>query len=184
MHEKSLLSSEIAPPIMAVLTRDEILDEIEKGRIQVDPFIPENVGPGSLDLTIDDEFRVFRKMNSLIRVDEETDYTDLTELRKEPDQFIILPQECVLGITKEHIVLPPDIAGWLQGRSRFARLGLMVHVTAAFMQPGTSNRQVLEIYNASSFPLAIVPGTRLCQFIFERCEGEAEYQGKFKDQDL
>jgi dCTP deaminase len=70
-----------------------------------------------------------------------------------------------------------------EGRSRFARLGLFVHITAGFMQPGINNRQVLEIYNASSYPLELVPGTRICQFIFMKMSGTATYQGRFSNQE-
>jgi len=70
----------------------------------------------------------------------------------------------------------------LEGRSRFARLGLFVHITAGFMNPAISNRQVLEIYNASNHPLALWPGTKICQFIFLRMYGEAVYHGRFDHQ--
>lgn len=70
-----------------------------------------------------------------------------------------------------------------EGRSRFARLGLFVHITAGFMNPGIDNRQVLEIYNASNHPLELVPGTKICQFIFLRMHGEASYEGKFQSQE-
>ena len=89
----------------------------------------------------------------------------------------------MLGITVESVSLPEDVCGWLEGRSRFARMGLAVHVTASFMQPGISNRQVLEISNLSPHPLELHAGTSICQFIFQRCEGSARYQGRFASQE-
>jgi len=71
---------------------------------------------------------------------------------------------------------------WLEGRSRFARLGLMIHVTAGFVAPGIDNRQVLEISNLSGRELRIHPGTRLCQIVLQRTEGEAVYRGRFANQ--
>ena len=71
---------------------------------------------------------------------------------------------------------------FLEGRSRFARLGLMIHVTSAFVQPGVRNRQVLEMSNVSSEPLLIHAGVRICQLVLMRTEGEARYSGRFSDQ--
>ena len=101
----------------------------------------------------------------------------------EDDYFVLMPGETCHGLTRERIRLPNDLCGWLQGRSRFARLGLMVHITAAFIQPGIDNHQALEINNAGPMPLALRPGTRLCQFIFEQCVGEAKYTGRYRVQE-
>lgn len=169
---------------MGVLTRDEILKAVEAGHIEVDPFRPDLVGPGSIDLHLDNQFRVFKKLHHIYDVTDEADFTQITELVEVESSFVLLPGESALGITKERIKLAPFLCGRLEGRSRFARLGLMVHVTAGFMQPGINNRQVLEISNVSSVALALHPGTRLCQFIFERTEGEATYQGRFASQSL
>src|SRR3546814_14353024 len=87
------------------------------------------------------------------------------------------------GITRERITLPSDLCGFLEGRSRYARLGLMIHVTSAFVQPGVRNRQVLEMSNVASRPLRIHPGVRLCQLVVMRTEGEARYTGRFAVQD-
>lgn len=88
-----------------------------------------------------------------------------------------------LRITSYFLVSDHILCDFAEGRSRFARLGLFVHITAGFMQPGINNRQVLEIYNASSYPLELVPGTRICQFIFMKMSGTAKYQGRFSHQE-
>ncbi|GMU55637.1 MAG: hypothetical protein AMXMBFR33_47830 [Candidatus Xenobia bacterium] len=167
---------------MSVLTRDEILKEIDKGGITIDPYDASLVGPGSVDLHLGDQFRVFKKLHTIYHVTNDSDFEQITELVQVQDYFVLMPQETVLAITKERIHLAPYLCGWLEGRSRFARLGLMVHITAGFMQPGINNRQVLEISNVSSVPLALHPGTRLAQFIFARTVGEAVYQGRFASQ--
>ena len=127
---------------MGVLTRDEILKAVERGDIEIDPFNPALVGPGSVDLHLDNQFRVFKKLHHIYNVTDEADFTQITELVEVTDSFVLLPGESALGITKERIKLAPFLCGRLEGRSRFARLGLMVHVTAGFMQPGINNRQV------------------------------------------
>ena len=166
---------------MAILTKPEILKEIKKGNIQIEPFHPENIGPGSVDLTLHDKFRLFKKTKKIHDVNEKIDYKNLTKLVT-AKAIVIRPQETILGITVEKITLSSNICGWLEGRSRFARLGLMIHISASFMQPGISNHQVLEISNMGHVPLRLHAGERVCQFIFQKTEGKATYSGRFTDQ--
>ena len=93
-----------------------------------------------------------------------------------------MPGETILGITKERLKLGPGLCGWLEGRSRFARLGLMVHISAPFMGPGIDSQQVLEMSNFGPAPLAVHPGTAICQFIFQTLDGEEHYEGRFAGQ--
>lgn len=169
---------------MCILTRDEIFKEIEAGNISIEPFDRKNVGPASVDLRLGNEIRRFKHLREPLKVDEDSDYKQITTLEKVRGHFMLMPDESIQSMTLEKITLPGNICGWLQGRSRFARLGLMIHITASFMQPGISNHQVLEIKNVSPIPLLLSPKTKVCQFIFERCEGEARYSGKFADQKL
>lgn len=167
-----------------ILTHDKILEEIDKGNIKIEPFEVSRVGAGSIDLCLGNVFRRFKHHNKVFPVKENSDFEEITELVKiQKGEFLLLkPQETVLGITCERITLAPDLCGWLEGRSRFARLGLGVHITSGFMQPGIDNYQVLEITNLGPTPLGLYPGTAICQMIFQRCEGEARYQGKFAAQ--
>jgi dCTP deaminase len=167
---------------MGVLTREEILKEVRQGIIEIDPFEEDQVGPGSIDLRLGHEFRVFKKLRNACVVEDRVTLEDLTDRIEVGDSFTLMPGETVLGITHERIRLPPNICGWLEGRSRFARMGLVIHMTASFVQPGINNRQVLEIGNLAPFPLVLKPGVRICQIIFERTEGEAHYQGRFMNQ--
>ena len=167
---------------MCVLTRNVILQEIRDGNIVIDPFDESMVGPGSVDLHLSNEIREFPPKSELYHVTDDPDVEAVTVRRLVEDYFVLQPGETIHGITRERIRLPGDICGRLEGRSRFARLGLMIHVTAGFIQPGVNNRQVLELSNTSREPLAIHPGVRICQFIFERTEGHAVYEGMFKEQ--
>eukprot|EP01133_Synstelium_polycarpum_P010915 gene10915-12720_t len=146
----------------------------------------EAIGCASIDLTLSNEFRVFSKDSQLIRVTEETNYKDCTThfTLSEGETFILEPGTTCLGITKERIELSPRLCGLLEGRSRFARLGLFVHISAGFMNPGISNQQVLEIFNASSNRLELKPGTKICQFVFMELKGEASYHGRFTENTL
>jgi dCTP deaminase len=167
---------------MTILTHDVILEEIKKGAISIIPFDANCVGPGSADLHLGDEFRVFDKVEEIVHVDDKADHKKHTRKVKVQDYLLLMPGETVMGVTQEKIRLDGSLCGWLEGRSRFARMGLLVHISASFVQPGINNRQVLEISNMSQMPLALYPGTALCQIIFERAEGSATYKGRYKNQ--
>jgi len=172
------------PPAMAILGRAAILQAIEQGAIAITPFAAELVGPASVDLRLAHTFRVFRKVHQVIEVQADTDYRDLTDkVQLEAGQhMLIMPGETILGITLERLRLGPGLCGWLEGRSRFARLGLMVHISAPFMGPGIDSQQVLEMSNFGPAPLAVVPGTAICQFVFQKLEGSEQYEGLFAGQ--
>jgi dCTP deaminase len=167
---------------MAVLTRKAILAELERGRLRVEPFSGDQVGAASVDLTLGDEIRVIDAGADPIDLRDEVDYRDYTHVLRLDEPFVLEPGKTIHGITRETITLPSDLCGFLEGRSRFARLGLMIHVTSAFVQPGVSNRQVLEMSNVAGHPLRIHRGVRLCQLVLMRTEGEAVYRGRFADQ--
>jgi len=165
-----------------ILSHDEILSEIKKGRIRIDPFSPDQVGPASIDLTLAKEFRVYKKLSRKVDVREGIDIDSITRLVV-ADSIVVKPQESLLGITEEKVTLPNDVCGRLEGRSRFARIGFQVHTTASFVQPGVSNRQVLEIANISPFTLVLYPGERVCQLILEKMGKKAYYSGRFSTQE-
>jgi dCTP deaminase len=169
---------------ITVLSKDEILRNIKEGKIELTPFKIDNVGPTSIDLTLGNKFRVFRKVRKIFHITEDLNFEEVTKviIVKNGDYLLLMPGELVHGITKEKIRLSEDLAGWIEGRSRFARIGLMIHVTAGLVQPCCDNKQVLEISNMSPMPIALYPGTKICQIILERIEGNAKYEGRFKDQ--
>jgi dCTP deaminase len=165
-----------------ILTRDVLLREIEAGRVVIDPFFADQVGPASIDLHLGDEIRVIHS-GEPVPVTDDVDYRTITAVRSLETPYPLAPGETIHGITRERITLPGDIGGWLEGRSRFARLGLMIHVTSGFVQPGVSSRQVLEMSNVSSRTLLIHRDVRLLQIVLQRCEGSAVYRGRFARQD-
>jgi len=168
---------------MCVLSSEAIFREIEAGRLIIDPFKPDQVGAASIDLHLGDEVRVPRS-DAIGPVDliEDADPTAQTELLRIEDVYILQPGETIHGVTRERLQLPPDLCGWLEGRSRTARFGLTVHATSGFVHPGVRNHQVLEMTNVSHVALALHPGTRICQVVLERTEGAAIYQGRFAEQ--
>jgi dCTP deaminase len=165
-----------------ILTKSEILKEIEKGRIKVEPFDENAVGSASIDLTLDNKLRLFNSKDKIIS--EDIDYKKITRVVDISKGYVLKPGELVLGITKEKMTIPGNLAAWINSRSRFARIGLMSHITAPFIQPGVSNKQVLEIFNAGPNRIKLIPGTKICQIVFQQCKGNAKYDGIWKNQEL
>ncbi|MBD3250035.1 MAG: dCTP deaminase [Candidatus Pacebacteria bacterium] len=169
---------------MSVLTHDELLIQIEQKNIEITPFDPQMIGPASIDFHLGNQFRYFETNNTptLYHVDNQADYQQITKLTTVDDYFMIQPQQMVLGITQERLKLSSNLCAWIEGRSSIGRLGLTVHITAGFIQPGVNNQQVLEIFNSAPIPLALHPGTKICQLVFQETKGQASYQGKFQHQ--
>ncbi len=165
-----------------VLTHDVILDEIRAGNIEFDPFDATCVGTASVDLHLGTEIRIMDPARTPVDIDDTADYTAATEVLRLDEPYDLPPGETIHGITRERIRLSPQICGWLEGRSRFARMGVMIHVTSGFVAPGVDNHQVLEISNVSGRTLRVHPGTRLCQIVLQRTEGSAVYSGSFAKQ--
>ncbi len=173
---------------MSILTHGEILEAIKRGEIRVDPYDEKAVGAASIDLNISRYFRKLVGKGDPIEVRPEVDYRDpsITELIEIPEgAFVELaPRETLLGITHERVGLADGICGWFEGRSRYARLGLLIHISAGFMQPGTHNNQVLEISNMGPRFLRLYPMTSICQFVFQRTHGRATHHGRFTAQTI
>lgn len=168
---------------MAILTHDEIIKRIDEGTIVIDPLDTKKIGPASIDLTLDKTFRIFKSLHTPIELSSDTfDVDSVSEIITVDKSITLQSGQAILGITIEKVTLPPNICGWIQGRSRFARIGLMVHISSSFIQPGISNKQVLELFNAGPISITIHPGISICQVIFEETIGNASYTGKFQEQ--
>ena len=165
-----------------ILTRKKIIEAVRKKELIILPFDKKNIGAGSIDLTLDNKFRIFNKKGT-IKISERMDYKKYSKLIK-AKKIVLNPGDIILSITKEKLKLPENMCGWLQGRSRFARVGLVVHVTASFVQPGSENKQVLEIINLGKNPIEIHAGDKICQLILEWTDGRAKLKGKFVNQTL
>ena len=98
---------------MGVLTREEILKEIRQGTIEIEPFEESQVGPGSVDLRLGREFRVFKKLRNACVVEDSISVEALTERLEAEESFTLMPGETVLGMTHERIKLPDIICVWL-----------------------------------------------------------------------
>lgn len=143
---------------------------IKKGKMKIVPLDEVQIAGASIDLTLGNEWQFFKKEYLGKTVDlDKVGFADATYKAKA--EYVDLPPGGMcLGKTVERITLPPDIIGTLEGRSRYARMGLSVHITSAVVQPGSDNHQVLEIVNFAPFTVRLHAGMRISQVIFERLE--------------
>ena len=162
-----------APPV--VLSDRTIREEIESGRIVIDPFEPSNVQPSSVDVRVDRQFRVFHNARYPY-IDVRQPMDDLTELVEVTgdEPFILHPGEFVLGQTLERVTLPDDLVARLEGKSSLGRLGLLIHSTAGFVDSGFSGNLTLELSNVANLPITIYHGMPIGQISFMRMDGPVE----------
>ena len=168
-----------------ILSRAALLEAIQNKEIIITPFDESLVGPCSIDFRLGNEFRVYRKTNRKTHLDDEFSYSkEYYHTRKLEcgEALPLKPGQLVLGVTLEQLKLTDSLCAFIEGRSRFARSGLFVHVSSGLVQPGSNNHQVLEIFNASPNELELVPGTRICQLVFMGATGGAAYSGSFQNQ--
>ena len=152
-----------------VLSDHDIKIELAQGRIGIEPLGEGLVQPASVDLRLGNDFRVFRN-STHVAIDPEAHQPDLTEhiVVEEGDAFVLHPGQFALGTTLECITVPNDILAKLEGKSSLGRLGLMIHSTAGYIDPGWTGQVTLELSNVASLPILLRPGMRIGQISFER----------------
>jgi dCTP deaminase len=158
-----------------ILSDRSIREQLEAGRIVIDPLNADNIQPSSVDLRLDRYFRVFR--NHTMRViDVKEDQEELTELVEISldDVFVLHPGEFVLGSTAERVALPDDLVARLEGKSSLGRLGLLIHSTAGFVDAGWDGHLTLELSNVANLPITLYPGMKIGQISFLQMTTAAE----------
>ena len=160
---------------MTVLSDRTIKEELAAGRLVIDPLDENDVQPASVDLHLDRVFRIFR-VTRRPYVDVRQPMEDLTELVsiEDDEPFIVQPGSFVLGSTLETVTLPDDIVARVDGRSSLGRLGLLVHATAGYVDPGWMGKLTLELSNQSQMPIALCYGMKISQISFLRLSTPVE----------
>src|SRR3990170_2868640 len=175
---------------MAVLSDRTIKEELAAGRLVIEPLNERDIQPASVDLHLDRVFRTFR-VTGRPYVDVREPMDDLTELVtiEDGEPFIVQPGSFVLGCTLESVTLPDDIVARVDGRSSLGRLGLLVHATAGYVDPGWTGKLTLELSNQSQMPIALYYGMNVSQISFlrmstpvERPYGSAGLASKYQGQ--
>lgn len=163
---------------MAILSDKTIKEYLEEGKIVIDPLKDEQqIQPSSVDMRLGDEFKVFKVIRKpYIDPKDEEDIAEYMESSTVPEgeAFIIHPNEFALATTQEYVKIPDDLVARVEGRSSMGRLGVTMHVTAGYVDPGFEGRITLEISNIGAMPVALYPGQRVCQLVFETMTTPAE----------
>jgi dCTP deaminase len=164
-----------APTAVSVLSDGTIRRLVEAGRILIEPWDEALVQPASVDLRLGDSFRVFHN-HRVTAIDLRNPPTNLTEeVVMAPDEpFAIHPGEFVLGRTLERVRLPADVVARIEGKSSLGRLGLIVHATAGFVDPGFEGTLTLEITNLTRVPIQLYAGLLIAQLSFMALDAPAE----------
>ncbi|UYM07093.1 dCTP deaminase [Solicola gregarius] len=159
-----------------LLSDHDILTEIDRSRIRLDPWDAEMIQPSSIDMRLDKFFRVFQN-HMYPHIDPAADQSDLTQevIAEKGSPFILHPGEFVLGSTYEQVSLPDDIAARVEGKSSLGRLGLLTHATAGFIDPGFSGHVTLELANVATLPIKLYPGMKIGQLCFFRLSSPADH---------
>ena len=152
---------------MSVLSDHDIAAQLASGRVRVEPYDAADLQPSSVDLHLDRSFRVFRN-NRYAFIDVRAPQPDLTELLNVADEepFVLHPGEFVLGQTVEWVELPNDLVARLEGKSSLGRLGLLIHSTAGYVDPGWKGKLTLELSNVAKLPIALYFGMKIGQISF------------------
>jgi dCTP deaminase len=175
---------------VSVLSDRSIKEALASGRLGIEPLDEAAIQPASVDVRLDAAFRVF-KTTSRPYVDVAQEVDDLTELVEiSPEEpFVIHPGSFCLGSTLETITIPNDIVARVDGKSSLGRLGLLVHATAGYVDPGWMGKLTLELSNQSQMPIALYYGMRIAQISFielttpvDRPYGHADLGSKYQGQ--
>ena len=158
-----------------ILCDYDIKKSILNKEIVIAPYEEKHIQPASYDVCISNVFQVFRNHNQTV-IDPKEDQRRNMELIEvsEGSTFVIHPGEFVLGSTHESLTLPDHIVGKLEGKSSLGRLGLVVHCTAGFIDPGWTDGQItLELSNVANLPIRLTPGMKIGQISFSMMTGPA-----------
>jgi dCTP deaminase len=153
-----------------------IKQALAEGRIEIDPLDESYIQPSSVDLRVDASFRVFEN-HRYPHIDPRAVQDDLTKPVTMPgdEPFVLHPGEFVLGATFERVRLGTDVVARLEGKSSLGRLGLLIHSTAGFVDPGFDGYLTLELSNVANLPIAIYPGMKIGQISFYQMTTDADH---------
>jgi dCTP deaminase len=157
-----------------ILSDHTLREELASGRIIIDPFDESCVQPSSIDVKLSNHFRVFRNHTSgVIDVKNAVDLTEPVEIADD-GVFMLHPGEFVLGSTLERIGVPDDLVSRIDGKSSLGRLGLIIHSTAGFIDPGFDGHITLELTNIATLPITLYPLMKVGQVSFMRMTTPAD----------
>lgn len=146
-----------------ILSDNEILASSD----MIQPFYEDFVWPSSYDLRLNDTIMYFEQ-GQVLDVKNTKSIKYITKKLAEWEGFILSPGEFILAETKEYVKMPDDIVARVEGKSSLWRLGLLVHVTAGFVDAGFEWTITLEIYNLNANPIVLYEWMKICQLGFQK----------------
>lgn len=174
-----------------MLSDKSIREELAKGRIIIEPLFEDCIQPASIDLHLDRKILIFKPPGSPAYIDVRHNMEHLNEPVEidEGNAFLLNPGEFVLASTLESITLPDDIVGRLEGKSSLGRIGLLIHSTAGYVDPGWKGHLTIELSNVVKLPITLYYKMKIGQISFlrltspaERLYGTAELGSKYQGQ--
>lgn len=174
---------------MSILSDTEIENAYDAGRLKIDPFRLTQVQPASYDLRLGHHFREYITSDRRPIDPRSPERRTKLDVLRGAEVKTIRARSFLLASTEEYISLPDDIVGRVEGKSSLARMGLFVHVTAGFIDPGFDGHLTLELFNANHLPIQLIPGMKVCQISFEKLNtpaarpyGKGAYGSKYSGQ--
>ena len=173
-----------------VLSDRSIAEALASGRLVIEPIAEDALQPASVDIRLDRQFRVFRNYReSYIDVREPVETLTELETVEDDEPFVLHPSEFVLGSTLERLKLPDDLVSRVEGKSSLGRLGLLVHATAGYVDPGWDGHLTMELSNVSNLPIRLYYAMKIGQLSFlqlstpaDRPYGSPELRSKYQGQ--
>jgi len=159
-----------------ILSDTDIKKALKEGRISIDPLFPNSIQPASVDVHLGPDFLIFRT-DSHVCIDPQEPIDDMMEEVRisENRQFIIHPGQFALGMTYEIIGVADDMVGRLEGKSSLGRIGLIIHATAGYLDPGNRLKMTLELHNVSNLPIKLYYKMPIAQMSFTPLSSKAEH---------
>lgn len=152
----------------------------------VEPFNSDHVEPASIDLELGREFIVFdpHRVRAIdLRAPESFANLGVKKWIDYDEEFVLHPGEFILAVTKETVTLPRNIAARIEGKSSIGRIGLIIHATAGFIDPGFHGPLTLEMANMAPAPIILRPGDLICQvsFCYMAASVANPYNGRYQN---
>ena len=158
-----------------ILSDRDIKLALKQGKISIDPFEEKYLQPASVDLHLDRHFLVFDTVKNYV-IDPKKPMDEMMKevMIGEDEPFVLHPGEFALGLIYEKTGVDNSMVGRLEGKSSVGRMGLLIHITAGFLDPGNDLKMTLELHNTATMPILLYYKMPIAQMAFEELTSECE----------
>ncbi|MCA9374927.1 dCTP deaminase [Candidatus Dojkabacteria bacterium] len=158
-----------------VLSDKDIVQAMKTKDIIISPFDKHCLQPASVDLHLDKHFLVFDTSSNYVIDPKKSIDGMMKEISiNDTEPFVLHPKEFALGLIYETTGVSSKYVGRLEGKSSVGRMGLLIHVTAGFLDPGNSLKMTLELHNTANLPILLYYKMPIAQMAFEKLSSECE----------